>query len=92
MLYYYTCMPMAYNNIHYYMPVAYNNIQCLWQNYMWHWQVCLLTFTIELFFRYDFSLGSNFHKVHYELNIHGTDFSNPACIFLALHISGGVAQ
>ena len=25
-------------------------------------------------FRHDFSLGSNFHKVPFELNIHGTDF------------------
>ena len=40
-------------------------IYVAWQNYMWHCQIQLLTFTIELFFRHDFSLGSNFHKVPY---------------------------
>ena len=50
-----------------------------WQNDMCHWQIHtfgpLVIVTIELLiFRHDLSQGFNFHKVPYELNIHGTDF------------------
>ena len=39
----------------------------------------------RVIFRHDFSLGSNFHKVPYELNIHGTD-SNKLILSLILHL------
>ena len=33
-------------------------------------------------FRHDFSLGSNFHKVPYELNIHGADYHKYILYFI----------
>ena len=51
------------------------------QDYMWHWQIHFLTF--ELFLD-DIRLGSNFHEVSYELNIHGTDLHKSTLYFFSL--------
>ena len=65
-----------------------------WQSYMWHWQIHLWTFGDRYYlviFTHDFSQGSSFHEVPYELNIHGTD-SQMICIFLPKETAGVAAQ